>query len=143
MTEPRRKLVISFDDVPDDPPVAQAAPPMPRRLPPTTPRTPRDLSPLEPAWPDAGNGVRRSRVDSLPEWAYASWPRRVGAWLIDWLVLVMATIVLSVAVGGVLAVFSSGSAAAVGGLLGYIVFSFVVGLIYAPVLLSRRGAYNG
>ncbi|HYN51045.1 MAG TPA: RDD family protein [Thermoleophilaceae bacterium] len=71
----------------------------------------------------------------------ASWGSRVGAQLLDWLILLVPSAILTALVVGV---FLAGSD--VGGiLLAIIVFLLYVlaALFYAPVLMAREGEHNG
>jgi uncharacterized RDD family membrane protein YckC len=70
----------------------------------------------------------------------ASWGSRVGATLIDWLILLVPAIVLTVIVVAIAA--GSDTGAIVTGILGFLAY-LVVLFIYAPVLMSRGGACNG
>jgi uncharacterized RDD family membrane protein YckC len=71
----------------------------------------------------------------------ASWGSRVGAQLLDWLILMVPFGILTALVLGV---FLAGSE--VGGVLTAIIaflLYLVVGIFYAPVLMAREGAHNG
>lgn len=71
----------------------------------------------------------------------ASWGSRVGAQLLDWLILTVAVAILG---GIVAAIFIAGSN--VGGVVVAIVFGLLyllATLAYAPVLMAREGAHNG
>jgi uncharacterized RDD family membrane protein YckC len=70
----------------------------------------------------------------------ASWGSRVGATLIDWLVLLVPVVVLTIIVVGVAA--GSDTGAVVTGILGLLAY-LAVALAYAPVLMARDGANNG
>ena len=66
---------------------------------------------------------------------YAGWWSRVGATLIDALVLLVPVIVL----GGILAAVGIADAGIV---IGYLLY-LVATLFYAPVMMAREGARNG
>ena len=70
----------------------------------------------------------------------ASWGSRVGATLIDWLVLLVPVVVLTIIVVAVAT--GSGTGAVVTGILGLLAY-LVVALAYAPVLMAREGVNNG
>lgn len=71
----------------------------------------------------------------------ASWGSRVGAQLLDWLILLVPSAIL---IGLVVGVFLAGSN--VGGVVTAIIaflLYIVVTLFYAPVLMAREGEHNG
>jgi uncharacterized RDD family membrane protein YckC len=70
----------------------------------------------------------------------ASWGSRVGATMIDWLILLIPVILLTVIVIGIAA--GSDAGAVVTGLLGFLAY-LVVASLYAPLLMARDGARNG
>jgi uncharacterized RDD family membrane protein YckC len=70
----------------------------------------------------------------------ASWGSRVGATLIDWLILLVPVVILTIIVVGIAA--GSDTGAIVTGALGLLAYLIVV-LAYAPVLMAREGANNG
>ena len=87
-----------------------------------------------------------SPSDAPPQsWtAYASWGRRLGALLIDAVVLTAAAFVLSAMIGA--AVGGGTSSAAAGIVTTYLIFWLVYALaaaVYAPAMLARRGECNG
>jgi len=77
----------------------------------------------------------------------ASWGSRVGAQLIDWLVLLIPAVVLFiVVVAGALGISGDDDAswgAVVGALLLYTLVMGAVLLLYAPLLMMREGKHNG
>ena len=85
-----------------------------------------------------------ARTAGLPAGvAPASWGRRVGATLLDGLILLLALIVL-VAPGGVIAITNNGGGLGFGLLgLGYIVWLAFAYLVYGPSLLQRDSKRNG
>jgi uncharacterized RDD family membrane protein YckC len=70
----------------------------------------------------------------------ASWGSRVGATLIDWLILLVPAVVLTVIVVAIAA--GSDTGAIVTGILGFLAY-LVALFVYAPVLMARAGAGNG
>jgi uncharacterized RDD family membrane protein YckC len=70
----------------------------------------------------------------------ASWGSRVGATLIDFVILLVPVILLTVIVIGIAA--GSDAGAAITGLLGFLAY-LVVAFLYAPLLMARDGARNG
>jgi len=70
----------------------------------------------------------------------ASWGSRVGATLIDWVILVIPVVVLTIIVVAIAT--GSDTAGWVTGVLGFLTF-LVVALVYAPVLMMREGKHNG
>lgn len=76
----------------------------------------------------------------------ASWGSRLGAWLIDGLIVMVPAIALLTILGA--GVFAAGGddggfIAFVGGLILMIVVITVVALLYAPLLMMRQGPRNG
>ena len=70
----------------------------------------------------------------------ASWGSRLGAYLIDALILIVPVVILTfIIVGAFAASDASGIIAVVLGVLAY----FAVVLVYAPLLMARDGANNG
>jgi uncharacterized RDD family membrane protein YckC len=70
----------------------------------------------------------------------ASWGSRVAATLIDWVILLIPVIVLTVIVVAIAT--GSDTAGWVTGVLGFLAFLVVV-FVYAPVLMMRQGKHNG
>jgi uncharacterized RDD family membrane protein YckC len=70
----------------------------------------------------------------------ASWGSRVAATLIDWLILLVPAIVLTVIVVAIAA--GSDTGGIVTGILSFLAY-LVVLFIYAPVLMMREGENNG
>jgi uncharacterized RDD family membrane protein YckC len=70
----------------------------------------------------------------------ASWGSRVAATLIDWLILLVPAIVLTVIVVAIAA--GSDTGAIVTGIFSFLAY-LVVLFIYAPVLMMREGENNG
>jgi uncharacterized RDD family membrane protein YckC len=77
----------------------------------------------------------------------ASWGSRLAATLIDWLVLLIPTVVLFfVVVAGAWGITGDGDAstgAVIGASILYVLLVSAVILLYAPVLMARQGARNG
>lgn len=165
------RLRVSFDDLPDDessaaasaqdediavslrprstagPAASAVAPglPVPEAAPDdAAPHASRQVaSAALPAAPDARR-VPPTNVVGMADGdvEYASWISRVGAALIDWLVLFAGTLVLMMVFTLLL---SSGLGA--GGVLGGLVIAWLLILIvqmaYAPTLMAREMPYNG
>jgi uncharacterized RDD family membrane protein YckC len=70
----------------------------------------------------------------------ASWGSRVAATLIDWLILLVPAVVLTIIVVAIAA--GSDTGAIVTGILGFLAY-LVALFIYAPVLMARGGKNNG
>jgi uncharacterized RDD family membrane protein YckC len=70
----------------------------------------------------------------------ASWGSRLGAYLIDGLILLVPAIVLTVIVVAIAA--GSDTGAIVTGILAFLAY-LVVLFLYAPLLMAREGRYNG
>ena len=70
----------------------------------------------------------------------ASWGSRLAATLIDWLVLLVPVVILTIIVVAIAA--GSDTGAIVTGILGFLAY-LVVALIYAPLLMARGGERNG
>jgi uncharacterized RDD family membrane protein YckC len=115
-----------------DAPQAPAAPP-----PPPGPEGPPSYGgPVPP-------GGWQQPIAQHPGWSgqpLASWGSRVGATLIDWLVLLVPVVILTIIVVGIAA--GSDTGAIVTGILGLLAY-LVVALAYAPVLMAREGPNNG
>jgi uncharacterized RDD family membrane protein YckC len=117
---------------PSDP---QAPPPGPQAPPPPGP----------PSAPEAPPGGWQQPVAAQqePGWhgkPLATWGSRVGAQLIDWLILLVPVIIIAAIVIGIAA--GSDTGAIVTGILSFLAY-LVVAFIYAPVLMSRDGEHNG
>lgn len=71
----------------------------------------------------------------------ASWGSRVGAALLDGLILLVAVVVLG---GIVVAIFAAGSnvGGALVAVIAFLAYAVVL-LLYAPVLMGREGPHNG
>ena len=78
-----------------------------------------------------------------PGWSgqpLASWGTRLGAYVIDGLILLLPVVILAVVVIAIAAGSDTGAVVtAILGVLAYLVVAF----IYAPVLMAREGARNG
>ncbi len=70
----------------------------------------------------------------------ASWGSRLGAYLIDGLILLVPAIVLTVIVVAIAA--GSDTGAIVTGIFGFLAY-LVAAFIYAPILMAREGRCNG
>jgi uncharacterized RDD family membrane protein YckC len=77
----------------------------------------------------------------------ASWGSRVGAQVIDWLVLLIPAVVLFfVVVAGAIGVSGDDDTstwAAIGAIILYVVLISALILLYAPLLMMRQGERNG
>jgi uncharacterized RDD family membrane protein YckC len=77
----------------------------------------------------------------------ASWGSRVGAAVIDWLVLLIpAAILFFVVVAGAVGISGDddvATGAAIGAVVLYVILIALVWLLYAPLLMMREGAGNG
>jgi uncharacterized RDD family membrane protein YckC len=77
----------------------------------------------------------------------ASWGSRLGAWLIDWLVLLIPAVILFfVVVAGAWGISGDDDAstgAVIGATILYVLLMSAVILLYAPLLMMRQGARNG
>jgi len=132
---------------PEQPRPDQPAAPPPPPPPPAGPQAPQaPAGPQSPAQvpPQAPPGGWEQPIpQQAPGWhgtPLASWGTRVGATLIDWLILlvpvaILVAIVLGVAVG-------SDTGAIVSAIVGFVTY-LVVALLYAPLLMARHGARNG
>ena len=73
----------------------------------------------------------------------ASWGSRVGAALIDWLVLLIPTAILGWLILGAAISDDSSTWAVVGAFVLYVLGLAVLWLLYAPLLMMRQGRHNG
>jgi uncharacterized RDD family membrane protein YckC len=113
--------------------------------PPPPPPSPQAPSPQAPSYggPVPPGGWEQPIAQQQPGWAnrqLASWGSRFGAQLIDWLILLVPVVVLTVIVVGVAT--NSDTGAWVTGILGFLAY-LVVALLYAPLLMARDGEHNG
>jgi uncharacterized RDD family membrane protein YckC len=117
------------DNQPPPPPPGPQAPPPPG--PPSAPEAP------------PGGWQQPVAAQQEPGWhgrPLATWGSRAGAQVIDWLILLVPVIIISVIVIGIAA--GSDTGAIVTAILGFLAY-LVVAFIYAPVLMSRDGEHNG
>jgi uncharacterized RDD family membrane protein YckC len=70
----------------------------------------------------------------------AGWGSRVGATLLDGLILLIPAVVLTILIIGIASASDSG--AIVTGILGFLAY-FIASLFYAPLLMARGGENNG
>jgi uncharacterized RDD family membrane protein YckC len=131
---------------PDEPsgPEGPQAPPPPGYAPPAPgPEGPQ--APPPPGAPPAG--WQQPQAPAFAGAQLASWGSRLGAYAIDFLIIaVPALILLAIFGAGVAATGDDGDggfAAFVGGLILTIVVIAIVALLYAPLLMMRKGAANG
>ena len=88
-------------------------------------------------------GWQQPIAQQQPGWSgqpLASWGSRLGAYLIDALILLIPAVVLTLIVVAIAA--GSDTGAIVTGILGFLAYLVVV-LAYAPLLMARQGANNG
>lgn len=169
MTDPSDKprLRVSFDDVPDDGGSVAAAPlqdddiavslrprrpegsnspaAAPGRLAPApSPEATRHAAAADlPAVPVARRAPPTDLADSATDdLEYASWISRVGAALIDWLVLFAGTLVLMM-VFTLLLSSGLGANGVLAGLMITWLLILIVQMAYAPTLMARGMPYNG
>jgi uncharacterized RDD family membrane protein YckC len=117
------------DNQPPPPPPGPQAPPPPG--PPSAPEAP------------PGGWQQPIAAQQEPGWhgrPLATWGSRVGAQVIDWLILLVPVIIIAAVVIGIAA--GSDTGAIVTAILGFLAY-LVVAFIYAPVLMSRDGERNG
>ena len=82
-------------------------------------------------------------IPQQPGWIgqpLASWGSRVAATLIDWLILLVPAVILTIVVVAIAA--GSDTGAIVTGILGFLAYLLVL-FAYAPVLMAREGKNNG
>jgi uncharacterized RDD family membrane protein YckC len=126
---------------PDQPPSGPQAPSAPE-APVAPPPPPGPEGPPSYGGPVPPSGWQQP-IPQHPGWSgqpLASWGSRVGATLIDWLVLLVPVVVLTIIVVAVAT--GSDTGAVVTGILGVLAYLVVV-LAYAPVLMAREGVHNG
>jgi uncharacterized RDD family membrane protein YckC len=96
-------------------------------------------------------GWEQPIVQQQPGWVgrpLASWGSRLGAWLIDGLIVsVPATIIFWTLVAGAIGLTGDDNDAGfwvlvAGAALSVLIFA-VIALVYAPVTMARQGAHNG
>jgi uncharacterized RDD family membrane protein YckC len=126
---------------PETPPGPQAPAPPPQEppgyAPPAPDRAPSYGGPVPPG------GWQQPIARPESGWAgrpLAGWGIRLGAWLIDWLILLVPVALLIVLV--VVVALSSDVGAILTGILSTLAY-VVVALFYAPVLMARGGERNG
>jgi uncharacterized RDD family membrane protein YckC len=140
---------------PDQPPHDQpggAEPPPPAPAGPQAPGAPQ--APAAPPPPPGPEGMPsyggpvppggwQQPIPQQPGWIgqpLASWGSRFAAILIDWLILLVPVVVLTIIVVAIAA--GSDTGAVVTGILGALAYLVVV-FAYAPTLMSRDGVNNG
>jgi uncharacterized RDD family membrane protein YckC len=136
----RRRLVVSFDDIPDDPPRRQ--PPAPQRQ--AVPRIPTATPPPRAEPPPPHGGTLPPAGAHIPDAArYASWGQRVGGALIDGVIVCAAlfAIWLTTSLLTVIGLQSNANASPLAIIIN--LAGLVGALLYAPLLTGRQGRYNG
>jgi uncharacterized RDD family membrane protein YckC len=122
---------------PPPPPGGPYAPPGGGYAPPGPEGPPSYGGPVPPG------GWQQPIPQQAPGWhgsPLASWGSRLAATLIDWLVLLVPVVILTIIVVAIAA--GSDTGAVVTGILGFLAY-LVVALIYAPLLMAREGEHNG
>jgi uncharacterized RDD family membrane protein YckC len=124
---------------PPPPPQGPQAPPPPPQAPqaPESPQAPSYGGPVPPGGWDQPIAPQQSGWMGKP---LASWGSRVGAAVIDFLILLVPVIALVVIVVAV--AVGDDTAGWVTGVVSFLAYA-VVALFYAPVLMAREGAHNG
>jgi uncharacterized RDD family membrane protein YckC len=137
------------------PPGPQAPPPGPQapgpQAPPPPPQGPPGYAPPAPesapsyGGPVPPGGWQQPIARAESGWVgrpLASWGSRLGAWLIDFLILLIPIVILAVLVFGGASDDGSFGAWVVASILYVLLFAVVV-LLYAPLLMIRDGERNG
>ncbi len=123
-------------------PQAPGGPPGAPRAPAAPPPPPGPEGPPAYGGPIPPGGWQQP-IAQQPGWSgqpLASWGSRLGATLIDWLILLVPVVILTIIVVGIAA--GSDTGAVVTGILGLLAY-LVVAFAYAPVLMARDGQNNG
>jgi uncharacterized RDD family membrane protein YckC len=124
-------------------PGPQAPPPPPQGPPGYAPPAPESAPSYGGPVPPGGWQQPIARAES--GWVgrpLASWGSRLGAWLIDFLILLIPIVILAVLVFGGASDDGSFGAWVVASILYVLLFAVVV-LLYAPLLMIRDGERNG
>jgi uncharacterized RDD family membrane protein YckC len=120
--------------------------PPPEQPPPTGPQAPPPAAPAYtpiPGGPETPPSGWQQPIPAAQGWEgrpLASWGSRVGATLLDWLILVVPVTVLIVVV--VVIALNSTAGGIVTGILAGLAY-LVALLLYAPLLMGREGEHNG
>jgi uncharacterized RDD family membrane protein YckC len=121
-----------------------STPPEGPQAPANGPQAPYTPIPDGPETPPSGWQQPIATVSGWEGRPLASWGSRVGATLIDWLVLLIPTVVLFIVVlAGTIGDDDTSTGAAIAATLLYVVLVSVVLLFYAPLLMMRKGPHNG
>ncbi len=125
-------------------------PPAPRPPSPEAPQSPADLRAPGYGGPVPPGGWQQAppAAPALPYGQLAGWGSRLGAYVIDGLVLFIPAIILFfVVVAGAVGLSGAdedvAAGAAIGAVLLWLLLVAVVYLLYAPLLMARDGAHNG
>src|SRR4051812_15448890 len=106
--------------------------------PPPSPQAPSYGGPVPP-----GGWEQPIAQQQGPGWhgrQLASWGSRVAAQLIDWLIVLVPAVLLTILVASV--ALGSDTGAIVTGIVGFLAY-LVAALLYAPLLMARTGRGNG
>jgi uncharacterized RDD family membrane protein YckC len=122
------------------PPTAPESPGAPPQQPPAAPQY---TGPVPP-----GGWQQPIQQPAMPGGQLASWGSRLGAYLIDGLVLLVPGIILFfVIVAGAVGISGDDDDVAVGAAIGAFLLFFlifaIISLLYAPLLMMRQGQHNG
>ncbi|MBA3263768.1 MAG: RDD family protein [Thermoleophilaceae bacterium] len=127
----------------------QAPPPGPQ-TPPPGPQAPTTGYTAIPGGPETPPSGWEQPIATSGGWQgqpLASWGSRVGATLLDWLILLVPALILFfVVVAGAVGISGdddTSTGAAVAAVILYVVLILAVMLLYAPLLMMREGAHNG
>jgi uncharacterized RDD family membrane protein YckC len=131
-------------------PGPQAPPPAPQGPPGYAPPAPGPESAPTYGGPVPPGGWQQPIARPESGWAgrpLASWGSRLGAYPIDWLVLLIPAVILFIVVvagaWGISGDDDASTGAVIGATILYVLLMSVVILLYAPLLMMRQGERNG